>query len=60
MRRSQPAVFKGRHFEAKIIVVGVRWYLRYGLCLRNLEEIMAERNLSVDQVMIWRWGTHPS
>jgi transposase, IS6 family len=53
-------VSKERHFEAKIIVVGVRWYLRYRLCLRNLEEIMAERNLSVDHVMIWRWGMHPS
>ena len=55
MRRNRPALFKGRHFEAEIIVLCVRWYLRFGLSLRNLEEIMAERNLSVDHVTIWRW-----
>ncbi len=55
MRRKRPALFKGRHFEAEIIVLCVRWYLRFGLSLRNLEEIMAERNLSVDHVTIWRW-----
>jgi transposase-like protein len=32
----------------------VRWYLRYSLTYRDLEEIMAERNLSVDHVTIWR------
>src|SRR5215217_8080064 len=55
MRRNRPALFKGRHFEAEIIVLCVRWYLRFGLSLRNLEEIMAERGLSVDHVTIWRW-----
>jgi IS6 family transposase len=33
----------------------VRRYLRYALSLRNLEEIMAERNVHVDHVPIWRW-----
>ena len=55
MRRNRPAMFKGRHFEAEIIVVCVRWYLRFGLSFRNLEELMVERNLSVDHVTIWRW-----
>src|SRR4051795_6239488 len=55
MRRNRPALFKGRHFEADIIVLCVRWYLRFGLSLRNLEEIMAERILRVDHVTIWRW-----
>ena len=55
MKRKRPALFKGRHFEAEIIVLCVRWYLRYPLSLRQLEEIMAERNLSVDHVTIWRW-----
>jgi hypothetical protein len=36
-----------RHFEAEIIVLCVRWYLRFGLSFRSLEEIMAERNFSV-------------
>ena len=55
MKRERPALFKGRHFEAEIIVLCVRWYLRYPLSFRQLEEIMAERNLSVDHVTIWRW-----
>jgi len=55
MRRNRPAEFKGRHFEAEIIILCVRWYLRFGLSFRNLKEIMAERNLSVDHVTIWRW-----
>ena len=55
MKRKRPALFKGRQFEAEIIVLRVRWYLRYPLSLRQLEEIMAERHLSVDHVTIWRW-----
>src|ERR1700688_2090158 len=55
MQRSRPAPFRGRHFEAEIILLCVRWYLRFGLSFRNLEEMMAERNLSVDHVTIWRW-----
>ena len=55
MNRKRPALFKGRHFEAEIIVLCVRWYLRFGLSYRNLEELMAERNLNVDHVSIWRW-----
>jgi len=55
MQRNRPALFKGRHFEAEIIVLCVRWYLRFGLSFRNLEELMAERNLAVDHVTIWRW-----
>src|SRR5437588_2987182 len=54
MHRKQPALFKGRHFEAEMIVLCVRWYLRFSLSFRNLEELMAERNLSVDHVTIWR------
>ena len=43
MRRNQPALFKGRHFEAEIIILCVRRYLRFALSYRNLEELMAER-----------------
>jgi len=42
-------------FRDVIILLCVRWYLRYSLTYRDLEEIMAERNLSVDHVTIWRW-----
>src|SRR5512141_1973634 len=48
-------MFRGRHFEDVIILLCVRWYLRYSLTYRDLEEIMAERSLSVDHVTIWRW-----
>jgi len=54
MQRSRPALFKRRHFQAEIILLCVRWYLRFGLSFRNLEELMAERNLIVDHVTIWR------
>jgi transposase-like protein len=40
-------------FRRVIILLCVRWYLRYSLTYRDLEEIMAERNLSVDHVTIW-------
>ena len=42
------------HFEAEIIVLCVRWSLRFGLSFRNLEELMVERKVSVDHVTIWR------
>ena len=53
--RKRSALFRGRHFEDVIIVLCVRWYLRYSLTYRDLEEIMAERGLSVDHVTIWCW-----
>jgi transposase-like protein len=55
MRTKRPTLFKGRHFEAEIIVLCVRWYLRYSLSYRDLEELMAERSLSVDHSTVWRW-----
>jgi transposase, IS6 family len=47
--------FKWRHFQPEIILLCVRWYLRYSLSYRDLEEIMAERGLSVDHTTIYRW-----
>ena len=47
--------FKWRHFKDEIILLNVRWYLRYTLSYRDLEEIMAERGLSVDHSTINRW-----
>ena len=55
MSRRRPALFRGPHFEDVIILLCVRWCLRYSLTYRDLEEMMAERNLSVDHVTIWRW-----
>ena len=36
-------LFGGRHFDREIIILCVRWYLRYKLSLRDLVEMMAER-----------------
>jgi len=41
-------MFKGRHFDRSVILLCVRWHLAYNLSLRDLEEMMAERGLSVD------------
>ena len=35
--------------------MAVRWYLRYSLSLRDVEELLAERGLAVDHTTIWRW-----
>ncbi len=52
--KHQPKLFKYRHYEAEIILLCVRWYLRYSLSYRDLEEIMVERGLSVDHTTIYR------
>jgi transposase-like protein len=49
------SVFKWRHFEPTIILLCVRWYCRYQLSYRDLEEIMKERGLSLDHTTIFRW-----
>jgi transposase-like protein len=50
--------FKWRHFQPDIILLCVRWYLRYALSYRNLEEMMLERGLHVDHTTIYRWVQH--
>lgn len=47
--------FKWRHFQPEIILLCVRWYLRYALGYRDLEEMMHERGLQVDHTTIYRW-----
>ena len=53
MDSSEP--FKWRHFKPEIILLNVRWYLRYSLSYQDLEEMMLERGLNVDQTTIFRW-----
>jgi len=48
-------MFKGRHFDCSVILLCVRWYLAYNLSLRDLEEMMAERGISVDHATVGRW-----
>ncbi len=48
-------LFAGRHFDWEIIMLCVRWYLRYKLSLRDLAEMMAERGLHLAHTTIMRW-----
>ena len=50
-----PSAFAGFRFPAEVIVVAVRWYLRYGLSYRDVEELLAERGIEVDHVTVYRW-----
>src|SRR6516162_2348638 len=55
MKSCRPPLFWKRKLEPHVIVTCVRWYCRFALSLRDLEELMAERGLSVDHTTIWRW-----
>jgi transposase-like protein len=47
--------FVGYRFPPEVILLAVRWYLRYGLSYRDVEELLAERGVEVDHVTIYRW-----
>jgi len=47
--------FKGRQFPGEVIVLCVRWYLRYTLAYEHVSELLAERGVAVDPSCIWRW-----
>src|ERR1700739_1957459 len=51
-------LFEGRHFDREIIVLCVRWYLRFKLSFRDLVEMMAGRGLSMAHTTIMRWAHH--
>src|SRR5258707_4303301 len=53
--KSVEELFEGRHFDREVIILCVRWYLRFKLSLRDLVEIMAERGLSMAHTTIMRW-----
>src|SRR3981081_1694587 len=48
-------LFKGRHFDRDVVILCVRWYLRFKLSLRDLVEMMVERGLSMAHTTIMRW-----
>ncbi len=48
-------MFAGFRFPREVISLAVRWYLRYGLSYRDVEELLAERGVTVDHVTIYRW-----
>ncbi|MEV4826804.1 IS6 family transposase [Micromonospora sp. NPDC049257] len=49
------SAFSGFRFPPEVIVVAVRWYLRYNLSYRDVEELLAERGIEVDHVTVYRW-----
>lgn len=50
--------FKGRHFQGEIILWAVRWYCKYGISYRDLEEMLEERGVDVDHSTLYRWVQH--
>ncbi len=50
--------FKWRHFQGDLILGCIRWYCKYGISYRDLEEMMFERGLKVDHTTLYRWVQH--
>jgi transposase, IS6 family len=55
LKQRAKADFKGRHYEAALIVQAVSWYLRYPLSYRDIEELFLERGMDVDHSTLNRW-----
>src|ERR1044072_2958075 len=55
LKRRSKDDFKGRHFQASLILQAVSWYLRYSLSYRDIEELFRERGLPVDHTTLNRW-----
>src|SRR3954468_16415709 len=55
LKRRSKDDFKGRHYEATLILQAVSWYLRYPLSYRDIEELFWERGLEVDHATLNRW-----
>jgi transposase, IS6 family len=58
-RRPRPIIVPRSAFVGfcfpDVIVLAVRWYLRFGLSYRDVEELLAERGIEVDHVTVYRW-----
>jgi hypothetical protein len=50
------SVFAGFRFTLEVISPAVRWFLRYGLSYRDVEELLVERGITVDHVSVYRWA----
>src|SRR4051794_19436151 len=55
LKRRSKDDFKGRHFEATLILQAVSWYLRYPLSYLDIEELFRERGLDIDHSTLNRW-----
>jgi transposase-like protein len=49
------SAFAGFRFPPEVIVVAIRWYLRFNLSYRDVEELLVERGVEVDHVTVFRW-----
>jgi transposase-like protein len=49
------SAFAGFRFPSDVIVLAVRWYLRFGLSYRDVEDLLAERGIEVDHMTVYRW-----
>jgi transposase-like protein len=47
--------FNGRHYSGDVILLAVRWYLRYPLAYEHVAAMLAERGRAVDASCVWRW-----
>ena len=58
-RRLRPSIagfaFAGFCFPPEVIILSVRWYLRFALSYRDVEELLAERGIDVDHTTVYRW-----
>ena len=52
---TRAAIFKWRQTEPGLILCAVRWYLRYSLSFRDVEELLEEHGLKTDHTTVWRW-----
>src|SRR3954466_16240579 len=55
LKRRSKDDFKGRHYEATLILQAVSWYLRYPLASRDMEEMLLDAGLTVDPSPLNRW-----
>src|SRR5437879_2941436 len=55
LRPAPTSAFAGYRFPPEVITLAVRWYLRFSLSYRDVEELLAERGVEVDHVSVYRW-----
>ena len=49
------SAFAGFRFPPEVIILALRWELRFSLSYRDVAELLAERGITVDHVTIYRW-----
>ncbi len=54
-RLIRSSAFAGFRFPPEVITLVVRWYLRFGLSYRDVEELLAKRGITVNHVSVYRW-----